>query len=369
MSGAAFAEWEAGVAAFKARNFAVAEKEFQEVAAKQPDWPGGHYMLGQVQLQLGKSKDALNALKKAYELKPGDVSYQYILAQAYLKTGGYSQAASMLQKINPSSLPSQQQGKYQQLLAVALDRSGNASGALSALRKAAEANPTDAKAWYNYGTTAFNAGDTATGASALEKAVNLNGSDAKVRTAYVNSLIRLGREKRGDSKQATYAKAAQAATPLASSSANYDTLLLVAEAQLGAKEYSAATSTLNRAKAKAGNDWLVHYYLAQAYTAAGNFNDAKAAGQLAVDRAASAADKKRAWQQVGFVGEKLKNYDEAIVAYRNAGDQAGVNRVEENRNIASENATIEKENEEIRALEEERRRLEEEIKGLPGGGR
>ncbi|MEM7048728.1 MAG: tetratricopeptide repeat protein [Acidobacteriota bacterium] len=365
---AAMAEWEAGVAAFKARNYSVAEKEFQEVAAKQPEWPGGHYMLGQVLLQQGKSKDALASLKKAYELKPADINYQYVLAQAYLKTGGYGQAAQMLQKINPSSLPAQQRGSYQKMLAVALDRSGNTGAALAALKKAAEANPRDATAWFNYGSTAFNSGQTAAGSAALGKALDLKGNDTKVRKAYVNSLIRLGREKRGDSKVAAYRKAATAAGPLAAGNASYDNLLLVSEAQLGAKDYNGAVTTLNKAQAKAGNDWLVHYYLAQASTSLGRYSDARASAQSAIDRAGSSTDKRRAWQQMGFVGEKLKDYDASIEAYRNAGDSAGVARVEENKRIAQENENIEAENAEIRKLEEERRKLEEELRGLPGGG-
>lgn len=323
-------------------------------------------MLGQVLLQQNKSKDALEHLKKAYELKPDDISYQYALGQAYLLNGRYSESAQMLRKINPASLPKEKQAKYQQLLAAALERSGDAGGALSALRSAAEANPNDTEAWYDYGVAAFNSGETAIAVSALEKAAR--GNDAAKNEAYAKALIRYGREKRGSAKQDAYAKAAAAAQKVASANGSYDNLLLLAEAQLGAKQYDAAVSSLDRAAGKNGNDWLVHYYLAQAYTSTGKYSQAASAAEQALAKAGRDADKRRAWSQIGFVHEKLKNYDDAILAYRNAGDNAGVQRVEENKRIAAENERIEEENAEIRRLEEERRKLEEELKELPGGG-
>lgn len=368
-AGAAGAEagWEEGVAAFKSGDLEVAASNFEEVVAKQPDWPGGHFMLGQVLLKQHKRKDALEHLKKAYELKPSDVSYQYALGQAYLQNGRYPEAAQVLQKINPASLPKAQQARYQKQLAAALGRSGDSGAALGALKRAAESNPDDAAAWFSYGTAAFNAGQTAVGVSALEKATRLDSGDVAKQKAYASALIRQGRETRGSSKTAIYGKAANAAQKVADNRPTYDHLLLLAEAQLGAKQYDGAVSTLNRAADASGADWLSHYYMAQALTSKGNFSQAESAARRALNSASAASDKKRVWRQIGFVNEKLKRYDEAIGAYNNAGDAAGAARVAENKRIAEENQQIEAENEEIRRLEEERRRLEEELKELPGG--
>lgn len=364
----ASAEWEAGVAAFKAGKLDQAEREFEEVVAKQPEWPGGHFMLGQVLLKQEKSKEALEHLKRAYELKPDDISYQYALGQAYLRTGRYSESAQILKKINPASLPKAQQANYQKVLGAALSQAGDDSGALDAMRKAAQASPQDSDAWYNYGTAAFNAGDTPAGVAALEKAVGLDSGDANKQGAYAKALIRLGREKRGDAKTDAYRKAVRAAQAVVTKDGAYDNLLLLAEAQLGAKDYGSAVTTLDRATKKPGAGWLAHYYLSQAYTSEDKFGPAASAAREALGMATRDADKKRVWSQIGFVNEKLKNYDEAIVAYQNAGEPGGVSRVQENKRIGQENARIEAENAEIRQLEEERRQLEEELKKLPGGG-
>jgi tetratricopeptide (TPR) repeat protein len=366
-AGALEAGWDEGVAAFKAGKLDQAAGEFQEVAAKQPDWPGGHYMLGQVYLKQGKAQEAVAALRKANELDGGNVSYQYALGTAYLKAGRYADAATLLKRINAASLPKEHQATFQQMLAVALDKTGDSSSALDALRKAAQGKPDDSDAWYNYGTAAFNAGDTATGVSALDRAVSLDPGDAEKREAYTKVLIRLGREKAGGAKQDAYGKAVDSGKALVAKSPSFDNLLLLAEAQLGAKEYSGAVDSLTKAAGKNSGAWLPYFYLAQANTALGKFPQAESDARSALSKAASDGDKRRVWGQIGFVNEKLKKYDEAVIAYNNAGDPAGAQRAEENKRIAAENQAIEEQNKEIEELEAQRKKLEQELKGLPGG--
>ena len=45
-----FGGWDEGVAAFKAKNYAQAAREFETVAKDRPDWAGGFLMLGRTQL-------------------------------------------------------------------------------------------------------------------------------------------------------------------------------------------------------------------------------------------------------------------------------------------------------------------------------
>ena len=112
------------------------------------------------------------------------------------------------------------------------------------------ASPTTPTRWFAYGTAAFNAGDTADGVTALDKAVRLDPNDAAKRLALTQALIRLGREKLGGAKQDAYAKAAESGKALVAKSPTYDNLLLLAEAELGAKDYSGAADALNKAAAK-----------------------------------------------------------------------------------------------------------------------
>jgi predicted Zn-dependent protease len=104
-SGIAEAGWEEGVAAFKAGNLDTAAQEFRGVVEKTPDFAGGHFMLGQVLLKQKKNREALESLRKAYELDSAQVSYQMALSQAYLGNNRFSDAAQLLRFINVGSLP------------------------------------------------------------------------------------------------------------------------------------------------------------------------------------------------------------------------------------------------------------------------
>lgn len=368
LAGAGLAEagWEEGVAAFQANNFQVAATEFAAVVEENPDFDGGQYMLGATLLKLGRSQEALQHLRKAYELKPAERTYQFALAKGYLDAKRYGDAAQMLQKIDPSALPRQQQDEYHSMLAIALEQSGDATAALGALRNLTQAEPNNADAWYRYGTAAFNAGDTAAGVSALEKAVSLDGQDVRKKHALAQALLRQARETQGDRKQAVYDKAVRVAGQLAAADGSYDNLLLLGELQLGAGNYSESVTSLKRAAAANSAAWHPHYYLAQAQTLLGDYAGVEASAQAALQRSTTDRERQLVWKQIGFAREKQRDYDGAKEAYLKGGDAQSAARVEQNRQIASENQEIDAENRRIQEMEAERRRLEEELRELGG---
>lgn len=365
-AGVAEAGWNEGVAAFQAGDLNKAAAEFRQVVEDSPDYDGGHFMLGQVLLKQRKNQEALSHLRKAYELKSDDVSYQMALGKAYLANDRFSDAATMLQRINAGSLPKAQQEAYYQMLGVALDRSGNEAAALDAYRRLTQQAPNDADAWFRYGTTAYNAGQTDTAVSALERAVQLDGNDVAKQEAYAKSLVRKARLSKGNTKRQTYQTAVDVARKMVQQQNDYDNLLFLGEVQLGAAQYREAVQTLEQAAAKNGSDWHTYYYQSQAHTLLSQYDDAAETAQEALDRADSERTRKRIWDQIGFAHEKQKNYDQAIAAYEKAGNQGGVIRVSENKRIAEENLEIEEHNQQIQELEEERKRLEEELRDIGG---
>ena len=361
------ADWDAGVAAFKAGNFTEAAKQFQTFVDERPDVFQGHYMLGQALAKLNRNQEAMSHLQKALELESGNVGVQLALSKVYLSAGHYADAAVLLGKIDSSSLPAAQQTAVHQMMALALEKSGDSDRALDSLARAARAKPDDADVQFQYGAAALRAGDGATAAAALEKAVRLDPNDIDKQKTYAQALLRQGRTSQGQAKTSAYQKAAAAAQKVVSADASYDNLMILAGAQLGAKQYDPALATLKQAAGKNPNDWLPLYYQGQALTQKGQFQTADDILRQALGKASSSADKVTIWKQLGFVYEKQKNYDQAVTAYRNAGDSAGMARVEENRKTDEYNKQVEQENEKIRALAEEEERLKEELKQLPGG--
>lgn len=363
---AAQAGWPEGVAAFKAKNFSQAATEFQAVVEDQPDWPGGHFMLGWTYLSMSRNQDALTSLRKAYDLNPNDVTYQLRLGQAYVANQQYSNAVSFLGKINPASLPKEMQGFLAQLRAVAYTKTGQEDRALSEFAKAVQANPDDADLQYQYGSTAFNAGDMGRAIPALSKATQLDPGDANKKLVYTQALLRQGRTAAGSAKTQAYRQAAQAAAALVATSATHTNLMLHGEALLGGQQYDQAITVFQQAAAKDSGDWLALYYTGQAYTVKNQYRSAEAALKQALNKTSNNADKVKIWKQLGFVYEKQKKYTEATSAYRQSGDQAGMTRVEENRKTNQHNQDVEEEAQRIQELRDEQDRIKEELEALPG---
>ena len=364
--GVAHAGWEEGVAAFRSGNYAQAAEEFRAVVEEQPDWPGGHRMLGQALLKLDRSQEALTHLRKAYDLGPDDIAVQMVLGQAYVQAGRYRDAAELLGNVNAASLPKAQQGALHQMLAISLDKTGQPSAAIREMERAAALDPNSASLQYQLGTLLFNSGDTAKAVGALEKAASLDSGDARKQKAYADALLRLAREQRGTTKEATYRKAVSAASRLVAAQSNFDNLMLLGGAQLGAKAYSDAAATFGKAAAQNSRDWLPQYYIGQAQTSAGNFSAAEAALQKALGQTESSEDRNRIWKQLGFVFEKQKNFTQAINAYEKAGDAGGVQRVRDNQETEQYNAEVEAEQAEIERIRAEEEELERKLRELEG---
>jgi tetratricopeptide (TPR) repeat protein len=367
-AGAVQADWDAGVAAFKSGNYAEAAKQFQSFVDERPDVFQGHYMLGQSLAKLNRNQEALAHLKKAIELDPNNVGVQLALGKVYLEVGQYADAAAILGKIDSSSLPAAQQSALHQMLALALEKSGDSGRALGQLAQAAKAKPNDASVQYQYGAAALRAGDTKTAVSALNKAASLAPNDPEKLNAYAQALVRVGRTSQGQAKTQAYQQAAQTGAKLVQLDPSYDNLMLLAGAQLGAKQYDGALSTLQQAARKNPSDWLPLYYQGQAYTQKANYSSAEKSLRSALTKTNNPKDKSTIQSQLGFVYEKQKRYAEAINSYRTAGNRAGEARVRKNQETADYNAAVEEENKIREQLAAEKEALEAELKDLPGGG-
>ncbi|MGH9381343.1 MAG: tetratricopeptide repeat protein [Thermoanaerobaculia bacterium] len=363
------ADFNTAFAAFQAGNYQAAVDEVSGYIEGAPNAWQGHWLLGMSLLKLGRSSEGLNSLRKAYDLDPNQAQVQINLAQAYLENGRAADAAALLQRIAPSSLPASAQGAYNQLLAKALADSGQGAAALAPLRQATQANPSDAKAQFAYGAAAQNAGELGASIVALGKAVELDGDNPTYLKAYVQALFMEGAQKSGDAGAAAYRKAIAPAQQLVAVAPGYDSTMKLGGAQLGAKDYGAAVNTFRQATQQSGAGWEPHFYLGQAYTMEGQYSNAIAALEQAKSRASSSDAQRMVWRQLGFVHEKQDNFEEAIQAYQQAGDSGAVSRVQQNQETAEYNQQVEQENADAEARQQEEERIKRELEELPGGRR
>lgn len=366
-SSLASAGWPEGVAAFQAGDYEKAAAEFKPITESKPDWKGGHMMLGWTYIKLNKSREALTHLRKAYDLDPNDPTVQLRLGQAYVAAGRYGDAVGFLSKIDSNALPADAQALLSELKAVAFAKSGQSGQALAEFRKVAQAKPNDAQAQFQYGSAAYNNNELDTAVGAFEKAARLSPSDTEIQTAYAKALSAKGLTTRDSSKVSYYQKAVKAAQVVVNSDGSYKNLMMLAEAQLGAKAYEAAIASLGRAGSANSSDWLPNFYLGGAYTATGQYKGAESSLKQALDKVSTAQDKARVWKQLAFVYEKQKKFDDAILAYNQAGDSAGAKRAQENRDTLKFNAGVEAQNAEMERLRAEQEEIQKALKDLPGG--
>ena len=363
------AGWDEGVAAFTKRDYNTAAQEFQGLVDSNPEGWRGHYMLGLSFEQLKKGQEALNHLRKAYDLNPNELSIKLALGRAYHNAKRYSDVSKLLAPVDASSLPAKQQSAFYQMRGKARLETGDENGGLADLKALVRLNPKDAQIQYLYGAQLAKAERVDESIDALGNASRLDPGDSEKKRSYVTALLKKGRMTRDKSaKLDSYKKAAALANELATAAPTYDNLLLECSAELGGKLYNEAIASCEKAANKKTDEWLAYYYTGQAYCSAGRFAEAEAPLNKALTKTNKPGDTKNIWNQLGFAYEKQKKYAESIEAYTNSGNQGAATRVADNERTARDNAAIEAENEKIRQMQEEAKRLEEELKAIEGGG-
>jgi tetratricopeptide (TPR) repeat protein len=357
----AIADWDAGVKAFQAKNYAEAITQFKAVVEGQPDVFQGHMMLGQAYFKAGKNAEAAASLKRALELNPNDGGTKVTLANALLKSGKYADCIQLLS--NTGSLDAKLQGPATQIKAQCNSKGGG--DATADLKKLAQLKPNDADAQYAYGVAELNGQNINEAVTALTKAVTLDGSERN-RQSLIQALVRQARTTRGD-KTAIYKKAVSQAQAVVAANGSYDNVLRLGEMQMGAKMYDQAIGSFKKAGGMNSTDYLPNYYLGQSLGSAGRWVEAEPPLKTALNQA-KAADKANVYKYLGFVYEKQKNFPAAIDAYTRGGDSGAATRAQENQRIAEENADADKHNAEIARIKAEQERIQKELEALPGSG-
>lgn len=365
----AFAGWDEGVAAFTAKNYPQAAAEFQQLVDQNPEGYRSHYMLGMSLQRMGRKEEALNHLREAYNLNPNDLSIKLELGKAYFTVRRYAEVSKLLKTVDPSKLPGTHQPAFYQMRGEAKLKLNDVDGGFSDFKALARLKPKDAKIQYKLGAVALKADQMDAAINALDRSVQLDPKDPDKKKTYANALIKKGRMTRDKTaKKSSYLKAAELASSVVSANGSFGNLMLQMSAELGAGLYENAVITGGKAMAKNSTDWLVPFYIGQAHTSSGGHAKAEDPLKKALGLAKNPADKKKVWKQLGFAYEKQKKYADSISAYQNAGDGAGVARVEKNLETLRYNEEVSAENDQIRRMEAEAKRLEEELKLLEEGG-
>ncbi|MCK5377806.1 MAG: tetratricopeptide repeat protein [Acidobacteria bacterium] len=331
------ADYNAGVEAYKAREYTKAVQEFQKVVEQSPDHAGSHYMLGVSLRGAKQTSRALASLRKAAELDPSNASYAIALGQTLIQANQHNDAYLTLKKVRYADLDTRARQSYAPAFANAAIKAGFPGEAISVLEAQVKATPKNADMFYTLGYAYSKEENYPKAFTAFKKAYDLKPSDTKSGSSAAKTAISAGRRATGSQKDSYYSQGAIIAEKLASSSPTFDNFLLAGEARLGAKDYRKALGWFDRARSKQAQNALVHFYHSQCNTNLGQYSAAITDLQQVLKIGVSGKMRTQVYNQMGFVYDKTKQYDKAVTAYKNAGNSKMVKSVEDKKEKAAQN--------------------------------
>jgi len=338
------AEWNAGVEAYKKKDYTTAIKEFEQVTQTNPEYAGAYYMLGVVQNAAGKASSAVANARKAVELDGANSSYKVFLGQVLLQTEQYREAYTTLNEVGASNVDAGNRSRYVLLFALAATKSGNPGEAVNEIKTQLRADGNNGHLYQALGEAYGELNDDKQRFSAFKRAFELNSKDKESAYRATTAAIAVARRAVSASeKKKYYSDAGNIGEQLCGLKGSFENYLLTGEAWLGAKEYSKALQWFSKAKSKNSRDNLVYFYSGQCYSSLGQFDKALSELQEALGLGATGKLRKQIYNQMGYVYAKKKDYSKAKDVYAEAGNQSKVAEMEKNVEAAEQNQQAEQE--------------------------
>lgn len=311
----ASADWQNGLDHFKAGNLAEAEADFRQVAETQPDWYGGHRMLGRVLLQADRWPEAVKSLARAHELAPEDSGTRFDLGRAAVTAEQPKVALAALRGERPKDIPDAVWLDWLKYRAEAHRLAGSRAEGHQDLTKLAVLEPKNADIQYRLSLSSRDLGDARGELTHLDRAVKLAPQEA----SYLRRSIQLRLEAMGTGPVADKCLAlTQRAEKLVALEGSIPNFNLAAQVESCAGRPANAVAWHERS-IKAGDDsWQTAFDLARRQTAAGAPEPAVKGLQQLLGRS-EGAQKKQVHEQLGLALELLSRYSEAISQYELAG--------------------------------------------------
>ncbi len=298
---------------------ALAKKRFDEEAivrfnkalAIRPTFAEAHLHLGSALLRRGESEQAIQEFQTAVAQRPDLALTHNTLANALLQKGRVDEAIMQFQealKIQPED----DQGHYN--LGIALRQKGLADAAMLEFQKAVEIRPGFAEAQNNLGNSLLQKGRVDEAITHLQKALEILPDYAQAHYNLGNALLQKGQVDDAIVQfQKLLSLQPEAAEPRRTLAGIAWRLATSPKATLrnGTRALELAQQTDQLAH---GNDPMMAAILAAAYAEAGQFDQAIANGQRALEQ----ATRQNNTVMITAIQEQLKSY-EAGVPFRDAG--------------------------------------------------
>jgi tetratricopeptide (TPR) repeat protein len=156
-------DFQEGVAAFNAKNFALAAAKFEAAVAASPTVAPLYVNLALAYFQLQRPADAVASLEKAASLAPNDAAIQFQLGSAYVDTKAYDKAIAALEKglAGADLTKDAMAAEAASTLGAVYFAEGKVAEAEAQFQKVLAVRPGNAGAMLGMAKVAFSKGDTA----------------------------------------------------------------------------------------------------------------------------------------------------------------------------------------------------------------
>ncbi len=342
-----FADYAAGMTAFKAKDYAKAAQEFKAVIESQPNEPATHYMLGLSLRAQGSLSPAVAELRKAVELDSASAApnplYTITLGQTLNQTKQYGEAYSTLKALDFAKLPGTYRTTYALLFAQAATESNHAGEAVNVLNAQVKTDSSNADLYQALGVAQDALGDDKAAFAAFKRAYELDQKNTIIGRYAVRSATEVAKRSSQSEKVKYYTDAAKLSESLAKADPSLDNNLLAGESWMGAKQYTTALTWFDKASAQAPKNALVRFYIGQCYSKLKQYDNALSALQQALTLGSNNPDlRKKIYDQMGYVYEAKKDFPKAKQAYLEAGYTSKASAMDANTEAQKGNLAHEK---------------------------
>lgn len=357
VASAAAADWQSGVDAFQQGDYQAAEQAFRQLAESQPDWYGGHYMLGRVLVERDQAGEALQSLKRAHDIEARP-EVSLLLARTALEQGSESLARTALADGPSAQLPQAQKVAWLSLRAQAAP---DAPTRLEDLNAAIQMSPRDAGLRLAAADAAVEAKRFDDAIGHLDTAAELQPGDESVLVRRLKVRLTQSEAASGDDRVVACSRAAEAAAELAGTSGKAQHLSIAGRSYLCSGDLERAESYYAQAL-KAVPTWDAAYDLAKVQLKQQQWKTAEATLDPWHD--VQGEGRAKVHQLVGRALEGQQRFLDAIPHYEIAGDAQGIAHAKEGQAALDHNREVKEIEDKIQDIEGKIGDLEDEEQGL-----
>lgn len=323
------ADWDAGLELYREGRFADAMGHFHATVTEHPEWADGYLMLGRCQLALQQFDEALESLRRAVELRPGDAAVVVTLSRALMAVGRHVEAREHLEALDLGDTNPAWKVEASRMLAHILIVEGRADDAVSVLEERLAEFPESAPLHQAIAGAYQATGDRAAALDHFIRALAINPGDFVSARGAATSALALA-EAAGDDAAAarSYRRAFEMADRLATDAPGYDHTLLAGQAALGVGDLQAAAGWFTAAVESRPREPVAHFHLARTLAALDHADQAIFHLRTALGAAPDDELAERIHNQLGRLLACRLELDEAARHYRAAGDAGRAAEIE-----------------------------------------